>query len=288
MALRPTMLAALVCLVSLPVALHAGIKASCTFDTFDVPSGYTLSDVEGIADDGTVVGQLVDNKTQALVGFMRSQSGDFTVYAAPKSNMTWLYEQNATGTSSGSYMDTKGKLHGFTLVNQNFAAVNYPGAANTWVFGVNHVGALTGSYGGGGSVNGFLLVNGNYTKIAYPKGQVTYPMAVNDNNAVVGSSLNGFVSSGFLWQNGNFKTINYPKSKYGTQLYGINNAGTIVGNRLSADKAFAFMYVNGTFKSIVYNGALFELAGGINNNNVISGQIYLTGTKSLGFTAVCK
>ena len=286
MALRPTMLATLVCLLA--PALHAGTKASCTFDTFDVPSGYTLNDVEGIADDGTVVGQLVDNKTQNVVAFMRSQSGDFTVYSAPKSSMTWLYQQNSIGTSSGSYLDTKSKVHGLTLVNGNFAEIDYPGAANTWVFGVNQVGALTGGYGGSGSVNGFLLVNGNYTKIVYPKGAVTYPMAVNNNNAVVGTSMTGAVSTGFLWQNGKFTTINYPKSKYGTGLTGINDAGTIVGNRISADNAFAFLYVNGTFKSIVYAGAKFETVGGINNNGVVSGQIYLTGTKSIGYTATCK
>ena len=286
MALRPTMFAALVCLLA-PV-LHAANKAACTFDTFDVPSGYTLNDVEGIADDGTVVGQLVDNKTQNLVGFMRSEGGDFTVYTAPKSSMTWLYQQNATGTSSGSYMDAKSKVHGLTLVNGDFSSVDYPGASNTWVFGVNKVGALTGGYGGSGSVNGFLLVNGNYTKIVYPKGAVTNPMAVNDNNAVVGASLTGAVSTGFLWQSGKFTAINYPKSKFGTALTGINNAGTIVGNRISADKAFAFLYENGMFKSIVYDGARFELVGGINNNGVVSGQIYLTGTKSLGYTATCK
>ncbi len=286
MALRPTMLAALVCL--LVPAVHAANKASCTFITFDAPSGYTLNDVEGIADDGTVVGQLIDNKTQNMVGFMRSQSGDFTVYTAPKSSMTWLYQQNATGTSSGSFMDSKAKVHGLTLVNGNFTEIDYPGAANTWVFGVNHVGALTGSYGGSGSANGFLLVNQNYTKIAYPKGAVTYPMAVNDNNAVVGSSMTGTVSSGFLWQNGNFTTINYPGSKYGSELTGINNVGTIVGNRISADKAFAFIYENGSFESIVYDGAKFELVGGINNNGVVSGQIYMTGTTSVGYTATCK
>ncbi|MGC2247747.1 MAG: hypothetical protein WA609_14175, partial [Terriglobales bacterium] len=71
-------------------------------------------------------------------------------------------------------------------------------------------------------------------------------------------------------------------------LTGINNAGTIVGNRISADKAFAFLYENNTFKSIVYTGAKFEVVGGINNNGVISGQIYMTGTDSLGFTATCK
>ncbi|HTR23241.1 MAG TPA: hypothetical protein VMI10_04610 [Terriglobales bacterium] len=288
MALRPTMLAALACLLSLAPVLHAATKASCTFDTFDAPSGYTLNTVEGIADDGTVVGQLIENKSQNMVGFMLSASGDFTIYSAPKSSMTWLYQQNATGTSSGSYADSKYKVHGFTLVNNKFASFDYPGAANTWLFGVNHVGSLTGSYGSGGSINGFLFANGNYTKINYPKGAVTYPMAINDNNAVVGSSLNGSVNSGFLWQNGNFTTISYPKSKYGTALTGINNAGVIVGNRISADKAFAFLYQNGTFKSIVYDGAKFEVVGGINNNGVISGQIYYTQSQTVGFTAVCK
>lgn len=286
MALRPSMLATLTLLISFASVSHA-TQASCTFNTFDVPSGYTLNLVEGIGDDGTVVGQLIDNKTQSLVGFMRSQGGNFTIYSAPKSSTTWLYQENATGTNSGSYLDSKFKVHGFTLVNNQFTAVNYPGAANTWVFGVNHVGALTGSYGGGASIKGFLLANGNYTNIAYPKGAITYPMAVNDNNAVVGASITGTMSSGFLWQNGTFTTINYPKSKYGTQLTGINNTGVIVGNRISADKAFAFLYENKTFKSIVYQGASFEVVGGINNNGVISGQIYYTQTKTLGFTATC-
>jgi hypothetical protein len=281
------LLALFLSLISLPAAF-GGTKASCTFDTFDVPSGYTLNTVEGISDDGTIVGQLIVNKSQIFVGFMRSASGDFTIYTAPKSSMTWLYQQNATGTSSGSYLDSKSKVHGFTLVNGKFAAINYQGAANTWIFGVNHVGALTGGYGGAGSVKGFLFLNGQYTNIVFPKGAVTNPMAVNDSNSVVGSSLTGNFSSGFLWQNGKFTTINYPNSKFGTVLTGIDNAGVIVGNRLSADKAFAFLYENNTFKSIVYPGAKFEVVGGINNNSVISGQIYLTGTKSIGFTATCK
>jgi hypothetical protein len=284
---RHTLLAVFISLISISPAFGAA-KASCTFDTFDVPSGYTMNSVEGIADDGTVVGQLIDNKTLVPVGFMRSSGGEFTMYSAPASSNTWIYQQNATGTSAGSYLDSKFKVHGFTLVNGDFTELDYSGAANTWIFGVNHVGALTGSYGGAGSVNGFLLFNGQYTNIVYPKGATTNPMAVNDNNAVVGSSLTGNFSSGFLWQNGAFTTINFPKSKFGTALTGINNAGVIVGNRLSADKAFAFVYENNTFKSIVYPGAKFELAGGINDNGVISGQIYLTGTDTIGFTATCK
>jgi hypothetical protein len=274
-------------LLALSTALHAK-KASCTFDTFSVPSQYSLSTVQGIGDDGTVVGQLIDNKTQLLVGFLRAPNGTVTVYSAPKSSTTWLYGNNATDTSAGSYLDSGSKVHGFTLVNNNFIEFDYPKAANTWLFGVNHVGSLVGSYGGGASVKGFLLANGQYTNIVNSGDQVTYPMAVNDSNAVVGSSASGWVNNGFLWQNGKFTAINYPKSKYGTILVGINNSGVIVGNRISADKSLGFVYENGVFKSIIYAGAKFTMTGGINNNGVISGQIYLTGTDTLGYTATCK
>jgi hypothetical protein len=68
----------------------------------------------------------------------------------------------------------------------------------------------------------------------------------------------------------------------------VNNSGVIVGNHLSADSDFGFIYENGLFKNIVYSGAKSTMAGGIDNNGLISGQIYLTGGSSLGYTAVCK
>ena len=61
----------------------------------------------------------------------------------------------------------------------------------------------------------------------------------------------------------------------------------IVGNHLSGDKGFGFFYANGVFKNIVDSGANYTMAGGINNNGLISGEIFLTG-KTLGYTAVCK
>ena len=100
MGLRRSVLASLVTLLSFSAALHA-TTASCTFETFSAPSGYSLNAVQGIADDGTVVGQMVENKSQLLVGFVRSPNGTFTMYSAPKSSTTWLYQENATGTSTG-------------------------------------------------------------------------------------------------------------------------------------------------------------------------------------------
>jgi uncharacterized membrane protein len=276
--------------VLLSISARAAEQASCSFDTFPAPSGYTLSMVEGVGDDGTVVGQLTENKTQASMAFLRAPNGHFTIYSAPKSASTWLYGQNASSTSDGTYMDSgsSAHLHGFFLVSGKFTAVNYPNASNTWLFGLNQVGSSVGSYSEGTSTKGFLLVNGKYTTIAYPNEQATYPMAVNDNNAVVGYYPKGFAEYGFLWQNGKFTEINFPNSKYGTGLTGINNSGVIVGNHISADKAFGFMYENETFKNIVYSGALFTLAGGINNNGLVAGQIYMTWSNTLGYTATCK
>ena len=102
----------------LPTAiLHAAQNASCTFNTFSAPSGYTLSDVNGVSDDGTVVGQLVDNKTLESVAFTYSASGVFTEYTAPKSSCTWMYGRNGSGVNAGSYQDSAypGHIHGFLL-----------------------------------------------------------------------------------------------------------------------------------------------------------------------------
>lgn len=271
--------------------LYAVQNAACTFETFTAPSGYAFSQVQGIGDDGTVVGQLIEVKTQDYYAFTRSSAGVFSEYAAPKSSSTWLYGRNVSGSNAGFYQDSAypGDVHGFTLQGSKMLVVNYPNAKNTWLFDVNKAGSATGSYGTSASViKGFILTNGNYKTIAYPNQQVTYALALNDNGAVVGTYANGAVSYGYFWQNGTFTGINYPRSKYGTVLTGVNNSNVVVGNRLSADRDFGFIYSNGVFKNIVYTGADYTMASGINNKGVISGQIYLTSGDALGYKATCK
>jgi hypothetical protein len=265
--------------------------ASCSFTTFSVPSGYTLIQVAGVNNDGTVVGQLIDNKTQNLVGFSYSSSGVFTEYTVPKSLTTWMYGLNASGLNAGSYQGSKypDPIYGFLLQDNQLTTVAYPKALDTWVFDVNQAGAIVGSFSPSvGVTKGFLLANGKYTTIAYPNAQVTYAQAINENGAVVGSYSSSIVSNGFLWQDGKFTTIDFPKSKYGSELNGINDSGVIVGNHFSGDFAFGFIYENGGFEKIVYDDARYTSAGGINDNGLISGQIFFTGGDSLGYTATCK
>jgi uncharacterized membrane protein len=271
--------------------MHAAEQASCTFDTFSAPSGYSFSQVQGVSDDGTVVGQLLDINAQQLVAFTRSADGVFAEYAAPQSSATWLYGRSGINVAAGFYQDKVNPqhVHGFLLQADRFIAINHPRAINTWLFDVNQLGAAVGSFSASASlVRGFLLVNGAYTTIAYPDAPTTYALAINDNGDVVGTYASSPVSNGFFWQNGTFTTINYPHSWSGTVLTGVNNSGVIVGNHLSAHRDFGFIYENGVFKNIVYSGANYTMAGGINNNGLVSGQIYLTGGGSLGYTAVCK
>jgi hypothetical protein len=283
--------AVIVAVVLCSSVMHAVPPASCVFDTFSAPAGYTLSQVNGVSDDGTVVGQLVNNKTEEFVAFTRSPHGVITEYAAPKALSTWLYGRNGVGANAGFYQDIvyPQHVHGFLLQGGKLTAVNHPSAINTWLFETNQVGTSVGSFSVSASlIKGFKLVNGKYTTIVYPGAQVTYAMAINDDGEIVGTYASSAVSYGFVWKNGSFTTVSFPKAKYGTVLTGVNNSGVIVGNHLAADNDYGFIYENGAFKNILYPGAKFTMAGGINNNGVISGQIDLTGQSYLGYTAVCK
>lgn len=288
----PRLTSAIVITFLLLSSLMHGQNATCSFETFSAPSGYSFSLVGGVSDDGTVVGQLVNSKTLKSVGFTRSPSGVFTEYAAPNSMMTWMNGRNGSGANAGYYQDAKNpqNLHGFMLEGSKLTVVNYPKAANTFLFDVNQLGAAVGSFSASPILTkGFLLANGKFTTIAHPNAQATYAMAISDNGAIVGSYTTT-VLNGFLWQNGTFTTINHKNAKYGTGLTGVNNSGVIVGNRFAADRGFAFLYENGTFKNIVYPGANYALAGGINNNGLISGEIFLNtaATETVGYTATCK
>src|SRR5207245_242214 len=162
-------------------------------------AGYSLAQVNGVSDDGTVVGQLEEIKTGSFVAFSRSAAGKFTVYAAPKSAYTWFTRRNLVGVNVGSFLDSAGTphVHGLSQSGANYVVVNYPNATNSWVYGINSSGAVVGSFSKGLSNKGFELNNGKYTVIGYPNAVVTTPQAINDTSLVVGSYFDGTLYHGF-------------------------------------------------------------------------------------------
>jgi hypothetical protein len=281
--------ATLALLFVLSIVSYAGNQASCTFTTFSAPAGYSLAQVNGVSDDGTVVGQLEDNSGK-FVAFSRTASGKFTIYAAPNSNFTWFNRRSRAGVNVGSYLDNARirHVHGFAQHGTDFVEVNYPKATNSWLHGINTAGTVVGHFAKGTAVKGFKLENGKYAVIGYAGALTTTLQAINDSGTVVGAYSDGIVNHGFVWQNGAFKIVEYPNARFGTILTDVNNSGVIVGNHVSADHAFGFIYRNGAFANIVYTGAKNATAGGINGKGLISGQIYFSQTNTLGYTAVCK
>ncbi|HYK49421.1 MAG TPA: hypothetical protein VEU94_06825, partial [Terriglobales bacterium] len=165
----------------------AANQAVCTFNTFSAPTGYSLAQVNGISDDGTVVGQLEDIKTGSFVAFSRSAAGKFTVYSAPNSLFTWFNRRNPVGVNVGSYLDTARTphVHGLSQSGAKYVVVDYPNATNTWVYGINRAGAIVGNFARGTATKGVELNSGKYPVIGYPGALVTTPQAISDTGFVV-------------------------------------------------------------------------------------------------------
>jgi hypothetical protein len=98
-----------------------------------------------INDDGVVVGNCVKISNASLV-FTWSK-GTYTYYTPP-SNMTYVQATgiNSKGDVAGWFIDSSGYDHGFVLSGGVFTQLDYPGAMNTQVLGINKAGKLVGSY----------------------------------------------------------------------------------------------------------------------------------------------
>ena len=289
--MRPSPVAlAIILLISTIPFVHASVPtASCTFTTFTAPSGYTIYVVAGIDDNGNVVGELQNKKTGDIVAFTRSSKGSYATYAAPNSVMTGFNHRINSGVTVGTYQDdTKLHMHGFALSGGKMVTVDYPKAVQTWINGMNTAGTVVGGYAASLYSKGFQLANGTYKSIAYPNALNTMLESINDNGLVVGYYMDSTMFHGITWQNGTFHKIDFPNAQFGTILNDVNKSGVIVGNRYNQDFAFGFIYKNGGFAKIVYSGAKAASAGGINNNGVISGQLFFTAGNQPGYTAVCK
>src|SRR5215813_12295794 len=95
--------AAFVLSLTLSALSYGGNQATCDFTTFAAPSGYTLSEVNAVTDDGTVVGQLANNKSGQMVAFSHSADGKFTIFDAPNSSFTWFNGRTLNGVNAGFF-----------------------------------------------------------------------------------------------------------------------------------------------------------------------------------------
>jgi probable HAF family extracellular repeat protein len=104
-------------------------------------------------------------------GFVCSQ-GQCVSFDVPLSaTVTQGDDINAQGDIVGGWLDAGGVLHGFLLSKGSFTNLDFPGAADTILFGINAAGQIVGRYDlADGSNHGFLGQPGNIAKPPRPGG----------------------------------------------------------------------------------------------------------------------
>ncbi|HTM35249.1 MAG TPA: hypothetical protein VL156_00745 [Terriglobales bacterium] len=265
----------------------AQTQASCTFQLFNPPSGFSGDFFPmGVNHFKTVVGGAYTSNQNSEAGYTRFSGGGTSLFKAPHALFTQLNRRNASGVSVGQYSPAGQPgfpgpgSHGVMLTSNSQATLDYPGAGSTVLSGINKSNVIVGSAldtSTGGSF-GFKHVNGKFSKIVFPHAVQTTTTAINDNGVIAGSyELGSFENpfSGYILQNGMFKSLSYIPAD-------INNAGTIVsGNTIHLP--------NGAVKTVNVPSSNQTHVNGINDLGTITGAAHFGGTPGMwkGFTATC-
>ncbi len=92
--------------------------------------------------------------------------------------------------------------YGYAVKNGRLQSVDYPGAQQTTVFGVNDLGAIVGWYNAVSSDSyAYVAMNGKYISFGYPGAKFTAAGGINKAGQIVGVytldevTFHGFVSS---------------------------------------------------------------------------------------------
>jgi probable HAF family extracellular repeat protein len=196
------------------------------------------------------------------------------VLAAPASAASLLHFRSAVGRAERAIAPGP-SLPAASAQFRN--PIDVPGAAATFVIGVNNSGMLVGAWQDlTGDLFGFIeFPRGQPISFDYPGTGFTAPQAINDLGTVVGFYLdsNGVPHGWIRSLGGNFTPLDDPSALgAGTFVYGINDRGVIVGAYFDASGAeHGFIDDRGTFTTLDYPGASSTGASNVNNSGAIVG-----------------
>ena len=115
-----------------------------------------------------------------------------------------------------------------------FTPIDYPGATDTFAYGINAAGDIVGEYLDdlGSGEHGFVLRNGEFTSFDYPGSAGTAGLGINPRGDIVGqywlNENNIWTIHGFLLRDGTFYPIDVP-GQPNTMPVKISPEGAIVG-----------------------------------------------------------
>ena len=207
------------------------------FETFEEP-GAPITGGRGL-DDG-----------DCQVGYFQSDAADFSTAQAilrcdgviqtinPPTSLSdrRAFDINNSGVVVGSAQRASGS-DGFEFDGVTYTWVEYPGADQTVLRGINDLGDVVGEYVTmGGSRRGFARIDGNFISIDVPLAAETRARGINNLGEIVGSWTDGGgLRHAFTREsNGIFTTFDYPGATE-TLLGDINDTGEIVGTYFDSE-----------------------------------------------------
>lgn len=152
---------------------------------------------------------------------------------------------NNSGIITGVWVDEAFTAHGFVFEKGNFAHLDYPGALDTFPYGINSRGDIVGNWDTDQSTvgHGFVFSRGQIFSIdvpdAVPDG--TAATGINEQGQIVGSYIaEDGNSHGFLAEGSTFNTLDCAEEA-NTSIWGINSAGQIAGTCDVAGQRLGFV-----------------------------------------------
>jgi len=199
-------------------------------------------------------------------------------FEIPGATSTYITCTNDSNDFGGYYImgsNTYGFFYNAKAVDTIF--VNYPGAVNTWVHGINNHRVVVGSFNTTGNIaddNGFKYDHSVFTfSITTNWLGHTFKVSrdINDNNCIVGDHrTNPTTSVGHILCSGSDTLFHYNYNS--SFVRGMNNAASAVGFWMDAPYNYGFIrHHNGTFTNLNYPGATRTRLTGINDSNMVVG-----------------
>ncbi len=195
--------------------------------------GTHISFARDINDEGDIVGGYIRDDGNEH-GFILRHDVLITLDVPFAGSLgTQLGGINNSGIITGVWVDGAFTAHGFVYEKGNFAHLEYPGALDTFPYGINSRGDIVGNWDTDQSTvgHGFVLSRGQIFSIdvpdAVPDG--TAANGINDSGQIVGSFIGEDGNShGFLAEGSTFTTLDCVEGA-NTGVWGINSAGQIAG-----------------------------------------------------------
>jgi hypothetical protein len=173
----------------------------------------------------------------------------------------------------------------------NFTPVDFPGATDTRLFGINAHNDAVGAYlDASGNPHGFCMKAGAFTSVEPAGAVLSQARAINDAGTVAGYYIEDTgAMHGFVFKNGQITSFDVTGAVH-SQVLGINNRGDIVGAYDTGDinTSIGFVWRNGRFTSFEVPGSApgTTAAFGINDEGQVVGTYSDAQGNSYGFLRI--